>query len=169
MYFLLDTDNHRGAINSLGVYVDIPKVAAIDYPQQIFQLLDLAVFPVDLRRSSDFANGKITKLWAEERGERETKHVRLCWSINAEQIPKDEKWCLPRSNVTGPFSHFEIEVDGKPIYTAHSFECILHKTHAELWKAEGIAVNIFGVLFNGKRTEPVEYRLKQEDKDWVML
>lgn len=78
----------------------------------------------------------------------ENSHTRLCWDYtdNSKSRVPD----VPYSNITGPFSHFEVDIDGKRDGRVYAVQHIIRNTVAEAPAAKGMNVEITGVGFDGR-------------------
>jgi hypothetical protein len=112
---------------------------------------------------------RITNVHAEVRGPEKQQQVRLCWELTKpiSNLGGYEEWRLPRSEITGVFSHFEIQIDEMAIGRAYALEMILPEMFSSRWKGpSGINTVIVGVAFGGMKIGLGSYLLRREEVDW---
>lgn len=78
----------------------------------------------------------------------DNSHTRLCWDYT--DSPESRVPGVPYSDLTGPFSHFDIDLDGDRDGRAYSIQHIVSKAAAEKQASKDIEVEIIGVGFDGR-------------------
>jgi hypothetical protein len=111
----------------------------------ILELYSISITPSKYYSGSFKHN--IRDIRTERRGDGENRHVRLCWSYT--DCANERTSGVPYSEVTGPFSHFLVGIDGTPVGRAYALECILsNEVTDETGKA--LVVEVIGVGFDGR-------------------
>ncbi|KAF1961387.1 hypothetical protein CC80DRAFT_464258 [Byssothecium circinans] len=82
-------------------------------------------------------------------GEGESEHQRLYWRYYDEEKSGSPRSGVPSSDITGPFSHFLIKIDGLEIGRAYALEHVLPKM--EDLEEGDVAVEIIGLGFDGRQ------------------
>ncbi|TKA62019.1 hypothetical protein B0A49_11037 [Cryomyces minteri] len=171
----LVADIYKGSkrLTELGVYV-YGCLLVTQGPVLLLDVLEISMQPP--RRSP--VQCRIGEIYAVQRDEGEFQHTRLSWKLFTPSSGKEKSTVdhgsqaegQPYSNLTGPFSHFFVRVNGLKIGRAYAMEFILSKTLArQVENGEYIAVKVIGVLFDGLRVQSKEQRLQvaQEGSlDW---
>ena len=147
-------------------------------PCDIIEIYDICIQP------ADSATNKycIRNINLEDRGEGDLEHTRLRWQIR-EHISKYRDCPVERpkladgrldkrpwSDVTGPFSHFKVSIDGEETGRAYTLEYILPKLAREkLRRGKECKVRVIGVTFWGKEWQSDEVELPNLAQDWEIV
>ncbi|KAF1844534.1 glycoside hydrolase family 85 protein [Cucurbitaria berberidis CBS 394.84] len=118
---------------------------------EVVQLLE--VFEVCILPRSALGTVKscsISDVRIEHRGERQSKHARLCWSFDSMNETESAIEGMPYSEITGPFSYFNIRLDGLQLSRAYALEFPLPRGLVERLKDQDVEVWITGIGFDGQ-------------------
>ena len=140
-----DQGNH---LVEIGVYyrgkLDSPK------PLELLAVSRLSILPTTVVKVAglDF---EIVDLRIIERGEAPYAHRRLVWDIRG----SEEQWpeSIPWSNITGPFSHFNVLANGRELGQSYCKEFPLREEDFETTAGVGgeVVINIQGTCFGNLR------------------
>ncbi|KAF2232128.1 glycoside hydrolase family 85 protein [Viridothelium virens] len=172
---LEDTDNT--IVTELGVSLD-----SFDHdfrnPADVLEIYAICIQPAHVAQNLY----GISDIHVEDRNESHFKHMRLCWKIH-ERISKHRECPVehprfpdgtldkrPWSEVTGPFSHFRIRVNGEEVGRAHALEYVLPQSMwGKLRRGEECQVQIIGVTFWGVEWESDISDLPDVARDWEFV
>ncbi|KAH7089918.1 glycosyl hydrolase family 85-domain-containing protein, partial [Paraphoma chrysanthemicola] len=113
----------------------------------IVEVFSISVVPVDFLRLSTAPT--IDNIRIESRGQGENEHMRLCWDYVAGRAARHVE--MPHSEITGPFSHFTLRIDGLQVGRAHALEYVLNQNLAKDLASKDVAVDVTGVGFDGRK------------------
>jgi hypothetical protein len=142
---VVDTSSQpSGQIQELGVYSD--QFCGSDQTIPVLEIHTMTIIPC--RHDQTPATPTIYNARVEECGEGEVKHTRLYW----EYADRDSTriYGMPHSEMTGPFSYFDLEINGVPAGRWYALECILSKGVAEVLRTAEVRFKITGVSFDGQ-------------------
>lgn len=128
----------RGSVGSIGEAV------------KILEVLDICILPPSTLPT--LHSYGISNIRVESRGNGEREHIRLCWTLNSridDAEPRTEG--MPYSGITGPFSYFNIQLDGLRLGRAYALEHPLLETFVERFKDREVEVEITGIGFDGRK------------------
>ncbi|KAI4911266.1 uncharacterized protein J4E92_010322 [Alternaria infectoria] len=143
-------DDIPGArIQELGIQVKGPLMGSLRGPVRLIGFKEICISPtLKVPPSSSF---RIKEARVEKRGEGENKHVRLCWNYEDDAAKSESKTAgMPWSNVTGPFSHFEIRSKGLLFAKAYALEHVLNERFVERYAGQEVGVEVTGIGFDGR-------------------
>jgi Glycosyl hydrolase family 85 len=148
------------------IKVFVSSGCIMDGPTEIINLHEISVFPAP-SGGVPTPPYRAANIHADLRGTGDSKQVRLCWDLSHSTIGE---WEPLGSPTTGPFSHFEVEIDDQIVGRAYALEMILPEHFVQRWNGpDGIEVKITGVIFGGQRSETVECGLRREDMEWEIV
>ncbi|KAH7412151.1 glycosyl hydrolase family 85-domain-containing protein [Phaeosphaeria sp. MPI-PUGE-AT-0046c] len=78
----------------------------------------------------------------------ENSHTRLCWEYA--DNTESEVYGVPYSDLTGPFSHFDIDINGQRAGRAYALQHIVSSTILEGLAGKDMEVQVTGVGFHGQ-------------------
>ncbi|KAK1912439.1 hypothetical protein CFE70_007723 [Pyrenophora teres f. teres 0-1] len=136
-------------IEELGVCVRGLSGAEAGYITQLLEIAEIRISPKSPEQPPK--SYSIVQLGVECRGEGDTRHTRLCW--NYETVEKTEERKIegvPCSEITGPFSHFSVRVDGIDLGRVYGMECVLSKHLVTRLTGREVQVDVRGVSFDGR-------------------
>jgi hypothetical protein len=129
----------------MGLYLRAPYLGQKPVKFAIIRELCIA----SCQHPSVATNWGIEDIRIEHRGEGDTSHWRLCWTfLKTKEGERAEG--IPYSDITGPFSHFCVSVDGMMVGRAYALEFVLHESLVRMLESEGKEVEIQGVGFDGQ-------------------
>ncbi|KAH7117925.1 glycosyl hydrolase family 85 protein-like protein [Dendryphion nanum] len=135
----------HGKLKEFGVHL---RAQNLQLPVQIMSMLDLCITnDADLPEPGSQA---IHSIQLTTQGTGETKHTRLYWEYSAKN-PVETMLSTPHSGLTGPFSHFCINVGEVLLGKAYALEYVLRQSIVEsLLSDDGTEVAITGIGFDGR-------------------
>jgi hypothetical protein len=142
---VIDTSSQPpGQVQELGVYSD-----HFSGSDQTTPMLEIYSISITLSRQIEApATPTIHNTHVASCGEGEDKHVRLYWEYTDRDAIRIHG--MPYSEITGPFSYFDIETNGAPAGRWYALECILSKDVARMLRIEEVKMKITGVSFDGR-------------------
>lgn len=147
--------NHRCRLVELGVHLD-RTVSEDDVP--VLEIFSIGIMPAQQIPFIETYN--ISKVRTSECGGGENKHLRLCWSFSDETTEHSRIEGVPHSPITGPFSHFQLRLDGLDLGRAYALEHVLSAVMVENFAGRDVEVNITGVGFDGEKLASCSSRLR---------
>jgi hypothetical protein len=133
----------------LGVCLQGSPVTATEETTRLLEVLEIRIMPKSALQISQLSS-PIERIRFESRGEDENKHIRLCWNFKNVEGADREIEGIPCSEITGPFSHFLIRVDGLNIGRAYALEHPLNPKLIARITGKEVDVEIIGIEFSGR-------------------
>ncbi|KAL9097717.1 MAG: hypothetical protein Q9165_000043 [Trypethelium subeluteriae] len=147
-------------------------------PADVLEAYAICIQPVHVAQNQY----RISDIHIEDRNEGHLKHTRLYWKIH-ERISKHRECPVeqprlpdgtldkrPWSEVTGPFSHFRIRVNGEEVGRAYALEYVLPQSMgATLKRREELQVQIIGVTFWGEEWKSDISDLPNIAHNWELI
>ncbi|KAF2182736.1 glycoside hydrolase family 85 protein [Zopfia rhizophila CBS 207.26] len=137
-----------GRLREIGVHLQAPPLIA-EEPVRAVEIMDVCIIPRSAVEHKYVCS--INDIRIENRRAENTEHWRLCWTYRVEEWWDDKVPGTPYSEITGPFSHFLISVDGLSVGRAYALEYILCQSLVNVLAGEGVEVTVTGVGFDGRR------------------
>lgn len=125
-------------------------------PVALYQILNITIKPTSQVKSSWTINSVRVMV----RGDSPDYDERLAWKWDGSDDSKLTG--LPWSKTTGPFSHFDVLVDGKELGRAYCTEFPIHSEDFDECKGEGWEVVIRGRLFGGSEIASLPLPLSRD-------
>jgi hypothetical protein len=113
--------------------------------ETILEVYSISIVPIGHNQLHD--KQSIDNIRIEHRGEGDNSHMRLCWNYTAGAKARTHGG--PYSELTGPFSHFFVKIDGMQVGRAYALEYIVDGDLAETLTNKEIEVEIVGIGFDG--------------------
>lgn len=113
----------------------------------IVEVFSISIVPVDSLRISTAPT--IDNIRIESREQGEIEHMRLCWDYVAGREVRHVE--MPHSEITGPFSHFILRIDGLQVGRAYALEYVLNNNLAKGLAGKDVAIKVTGVGFDGRK------------------
>ena len=137
----------RERITAIGIAAKGPahSLGEVTTKGSTFSLLEISSISLKPSGQSYPTNISIQGLHVLERGNGKALHHRLKWSYRS--ATKPDGFLMPWSDVTGPFSHFEISVEKQLQGRAYALQFILDETSYK--KKKKVHVDITGYAFDG--------------------
>jgi hypothetical protein len=155
-----------GDLVEMRVKLFVSSGCIMNGPAEIINLHEISVFPAPPAEVPT-PPCCVSNIHTEFRGTGNSKQVRVCWNFSPSIISGPQPL---QSCITGPFSHFEVEIDGRITGRAYALEMILPDDFVQRWSGpDGIDVKITGVIFGGQRSESTKCSLRQEDMEWEIV
>jgi hypothetical protein len=140
------TPSHRGEhprLTEIGVYFSGASDTGI---VDVLEIYSISIMSSAHRNTK--ATYSIHNVHLEYRGDGENRHVRLCWQYNDRADQRTSG--VPYGELTGPFSHFLVGIDGTLVGRAYTLECIVSKEITDELAGKDLVVEIVGVGFDGR-------------------
>jgi hypothetical protein len=133
-------------LSELGVHLLAPNLGS--QTTRILEVHSIGIIP----RIADTQphHVSIDNIRVERRGEGETEHWRLCWTYQDHKQGAARVLGMPYSDITGPFSHFIVEISGVCMGRVYARECIVPEALAKSLEDDGEELCIKGYGFDGK-------------------
>lgn len=145
-------------IRELGVRIKGPLRDTVQGPVRLMGIKEICISPTsDLPTSSPLS---ITDVELENRGEGDSKHVRLCWNYESAASSEWETTGMPWSGITGPFAHFAIRSKGLLEAKAYALEHILNEKFVERYAGQEVEVDVVGIGFDGRTLAETKVKLE---------
>jgi hypothetical protein len=142
-------DDIPGArIKELGVQLRGPLTSPIRGPVRLMGIVEICI--TQKSTSLSMHPFHITQVRLENRGEGESKHVRLCWNYEEAAKSAWETRNMPRSEITGPFAHFTICSQGLVLARAYALEHILNNKFFKRHSGQEVEIEVVGIGFDGR-------------------
>ncbi|KAG9195773.1 mannosyl-glycoprotein endo-beta-N-acetylglucosaminidase [Alternaria panax] len=133
-------------ITELGIHLKGPWTAPVSEPVRLLGIKEICITP---RSTFPIQRPEITHVRLEERGEAEGRHVRICWNYNdVSSLGSWKEKGMPFSDVTGPFSYFEIDSVGRVLGRSYALEHILDKKFVESRAGDEVEIEVVGIGFD---------------------
>ena len=143
-----DTKEH---VTAIGIAVQGPAqvLGRITTQGSLFSLLDILAISLKSTGQNYPKDIPIQDLQVLQLGEDKTFHHRLRWSFSSITVPNG--FLMPWSDVTGPFSHFEIGVEKQLLGRAYALQLIIDESLYRAWSQHKTTINvdITGYAFDG--------------------
>jgi len=152
-------DDMPGArIQEVGVRIKGPLRGTVRGPVRLVGIKEIFISPtLKLPPSSSFS---IKNVRVEKRGEGVSAHVRLCWIYESAGSSECKVAGMPWSDITGPFSHFEVRSNGLVEGKAYALEHILNEKFVERYAGQEIEFEILGIGFDGRKLAETKVALQ---------
>jgi hypothetical protein len=131
-------------VQELGIYSD--HLSGSDQTTPVLEIHSISI--TVSRHNKTPATQTIHNVRIVSCGEGENKHVRLSWEYGDRDALGTHG--MPYSEITGPFSHFDLEIDGSAAGRCYALECILSKDVAEMLGTKEVDMKIKGIGFDGQ-------------------
>ncbi|KAF2202309.1 hypothetical protein GQ43DRAFT_413956 [Delitschia confertaspora ATCC 74209] len=140
-------------LQEVGVYLKAPllgfELAYENYPIRLIDIKSISITPIHTIAPSCHINN----IRLERRGTNQSSQWRLCWDFSDEGKEQAVMLGVPYSDLTGPFSHFLVSIDGLSVGRAYALEYILCQALVDKFNAKGadrVTVIVTGVGFGGE-------------------
>ena len=147
----LPLQNTEDRITDIGITAvgRVQDLGPVTIEDSFFNLLDISSISLKPTGQNYPRDVRIQDLQLLQLGDNITLHHRLKWSYPSITIPYD--FLMPWSDVTGPFSHFEIRIEQKLLGRAYALQFIIDESLYRAWWQEKkkVHVDITGYAFDG--------------------
>ncbi|KAF2119007.1 glycosyl hydrolase family 85-domain-containing protein [Lophiotrema nucula] len=136
-----------GRLQEIGVYLSAPHLGTDVARLVVFKEILIQACPSSSKAERQCS---VENLKLERRGEDETKHWRLCWSYTHDK--EQSQLGIPYSEMTGPFSHFRISLNGVEVGRSYALEYVVTEKLLRGVKNQdegSMEVSIAGLAFDG--------------------
>jgi hypothetical protein len=137
-------------IQELGIVLEKAPTSAVGETTRLVELLEISILPRPAGQDLWLADG-IKNIRSEHRGEGQKLHTKLCWEYEDTASPGGAMEGMPYSETTGPFSHFDVQVDDFYLGRAYALQHILNEKLVERINGRYVDVLIMGISFSGRR------------------
>ena len=139
-----------GRLLELGVH--IRSNAAFEQTTRILDIFEIRIVPQDYPEVSRYY--AIHDISIQKRGANNTQHWRLKWDYVDNRLQKNDSTStltnILRSDVTGPFSHFVVMMEGLDLGRFYARECVLPAHFVEELAGRYVRCELIGFGFDGR-------------------
>jgi hypothetical protein len=112
----------------------------------VLEISSISILP--LQHNSMVYACSIDGIRIEHRGEGDNAHARVCWNYADNTQARGDD--VPYSDITGPFSHFNVRINDLHIGRAYALECVLDPKLMAKPAVHNTEVRITGIGFDGQ-------------------
>lgn len=144
-----------GRLCEIGVHLQAPPLRP--HPVQILEVQEIRIVP---RSAPSQINCGIHNVRVETRRQWKSEHRRLCWMYQAADPSRLMLLDMPYSDITGPFSHFLVRIDGLHVGRAYALEYVVPQSLGDELAGREVEVEVTGIGFDGRTLAHKHARLR---------